>query len=141
MNGFLKIEIQGSATRRMPARQFKPTGLHRRTGGYFLMDSQREIIERLDRLESLVRTALGVRHVEPDILTWRAIAGRLGIIGKAPDQAARRRITRARDAGAAMRVTRNGVNAKDFSRWLVGLEAEHPSRADQVRAALKGASR
>lgn len=105
------------------------------------MSGELEILDRLDRLERMLAQALGQRKPNPDVIPWQQIAVRLGIDGKAPDQAARRRIHRARNAGAALRVTRHGVERVDFERWLKSEFAKRPSMADRVRLALAGVSR
>jgi hypothetical protein len=103
--------------------------------------AEAEILGRLDRLEAMLLQALDRRHLDPDIYPWRTVAGKLGIVGKAPDQAARRRVIRARDGGEALRVTRNGVLRVDFDRWISNQAAQHPSKAEIVRTALRGARR
>lgn len=110
-------------------------------GGFLFMDFYLEIIARLDRIERMLVERGERRQIDPDILPWRVVAVKLGLEGKAPALAARQRVHRARNAGAAMRVTRNGVNSKDFARWIASCEAAHPSLADKVRRALEGIER
>lgn len=101
-----------------------------------LLEDRIEVIEK--QLARLLRREIRTRKSQR-YLSWTDAANMLGLSGKNPAEAIRRRVLREMDrpGGVEVRLIRGGVRREDFEECLRRWETRRPSEAAVIRKAIE----